>query len=101
MPLFVIDTISTFRMRHVIEAEELSHAMDEVTMRESGNDADYFEEFSQKYLGETILDGREITREEFERMLQTDPNCSHWMGDQLIRKIDYGNKADIVRDEDC
>lgn len=89
MPLFVIDTISTFRMRHVIEAEELSHAMDEVAMRESGNDADYFEEFSQKYVGETILDGREITHEDFKRMMQTDPDCCHWMGDQLIRKIKY------------
>lgn len=89
MPLFVIDTISSFRMRYVIEAEDVSHAMDEVTMRDSGNEADFVEEFSQKYLGETILDGREITKEQYDDLLQSDPNCSRWMGEKLIHKIDY------------
>lgn len=89
MPLFVVDTISTFRVRYVIEADSVEHAYDEVTMIDSGNPDDKFEEFSQKWLGETIVDGREIKRKHFDKMLKEDENCCHWMGDALIRKIDY------------
>ena len=92
--LYIVDTISTFRHRYVIEAAELEHAYDEVTMVDSGNDADSFESVSQRYLGETIIDGREITKKDFTKMLKDfaeDKNegCSHWMGDKLIRVIDY------------
>lgn len=87
--LFVVDTISTFRQRYVIEAECLEHAYDEVTMRDSGNEADSFEEFSQEWLGETIIDGRKIKMKHFNKMLEEDKNCSGWMGEKLIRKIDY------------
>ena len=90
--LFIVDTISTFRMRYVIEAEELSHAYDEVTM--NGGADDQFDELTQKHLGETIVDGREITKKEFKKMLETLPNekdelSSYWAGDAMIRKIDY------------
>lgn len=88
--LFVIDTISTFRHRYVIEAESLEHAYDEVTMRDSGSPEDDFEEFSQKWLGETITDGREIKMKHFEKMLEEDPECCKWMGEKLIRRIKYG-----------
>lgn len=94
MPLFVVDTLVQFRHKFVIEAESLDHAYDEVTMRESGLGEDYFDEVTQRYLGETILDGREITKEEFDKMLvalKADryESTSYWMGDKLIRKIDY------------
>ena len=93
--LFIVDTISTFRHRYVIEAKELEHAYDEVTMIDSGDDEDLFEAVSQRYLGEVIVDGREITEKDFDKMLKdladdNNENCSHWMGDKLIRKIDYG-----------
>lgn len=87
--LFVVDTISTFRQRYVIEAESLEHAYDEVTMCDSGDEADAFEEFSQKWLGETIIDGREIKMKHFNKMLEEDKECCAWMGEKLIRKIDY------------
>lgn len=87
--LFVVDTISTFRQRYVIEAESLEHAYDEVTMRDSGSEDDDFEEFSQKWLGETIIDGREIKMKHFNKMLEEDKECCGWMGEKLIRKIDY------------
>lgn len=94
MPLFVVDTIVQFRHKYVVEAETLEHAYDEVTMRDSGSDEDYFDEVTQRYLGETITDGREISKAEFDEMMQdlsNDPRemASHWMGDKLIRKIDY------------
>lgn len=87
--LFVVDTISTFRQRYVVEAECLEHAFDEVTMRDSGNEADSFEEFSQEWLGETIIDGRKIKMKHFNKMLEEDKGCCAWMGEKLIRKIDY------------
>lgn len=87
--LFVVDTISTIRIRYVIEAESLEHAYDEVTMRDSGSEEDDFEEFSQKWLGETIIDGREIKMKHFNKMLGEDKECCAWMGEKLIRKIDY------------
>lgn len=95
--LFVVDTITTFRHRYVVEADELDHAYDEVTMIDSGADTDFFEPVTQRYLGEVITDGREITKEEFNKMLaqcSVDKNesCSHWMGDKLIRSINYNDE---------
>ncbi len=92
MPLFVVDTVVTMRMRYVIEAKEASHAEDEVTMIDSGNPDDAFSEFSQKPLGELIIDTREINKVEFRKMLKDAEKTgegSFWMGDKLIRKIDY------------
>jgi hypothetical protein len=92
--LFVIDTIVTFRHKYAIEAESVDHAYDEVTMRNSGNVSDDFTEVTQRRLGETITDGREITLDEFHKMLkllEEDNNelSSHWLGDDLIRQINY------------
>lgn len=97
--LFVVDTLVTFRHRYVIEAECLEHAYDEITMRDSGNPDDDFDEVSQKFLGETIVDGRKISKKKFDAMLVSlandkDEMSSHWMGDSLIRKIDYCHKDD-------
>jgi 16S rRNA C1402 (ribose-2'-O) methylase RsmI len=95
--LYVVETISTFRHRYVVEAKELTHAFDEVTMRDSGSDTDDFDEVTQKHLGETIIQGHEITKEEFDKMLvelQSDKDelASYWMGDKLIRKIKYNDE---------
>lgn len=92
--LYVVDTISTFRHRYVIEAAELDHAYDEVTMIDSGNEADSFESVSSRYMGETIIDGRKINKKEFNKMLaelskDKNESCSYWMGDRLVRVIDY------------
>lgn len=93
MPLFVVETIKTFRHRYVIDCEELEHAYDTVTMQEA-------DEFSQMYLGENIISGRKITRKEFNRMnkaLEINGDGTHyqpetgspWMGDKMIHKVDY------------
>ena len=94
MALYVVDTIVTFRHKYVIEAQSLEHAYDEICMCESGAEEDDFSEVTQRYLGETILDGREIDKVEFDEMLHqlsTDKseNSSYWMGDNLIRKVNY------------
>jgi 5,10-methenyltetrahydromethanopterin hydrogenase len=92
--LYLVDTIVTFRHKYVIEADELEHAYDEVTMKDSGVSEDAFEEVTQRYLGETITDGREITKKDFKQLLKTlekdkDEMSSYWLGKDLIRKIDY------------
>lgn len=94
MKLFIVNTISTFRHQYVIKAKSLEHAMDEVTMKESGQPADEFSEFTQKYLGETIIDGEEIDMDKFNALLvkyknDQDESCNHWLGEQLIREIKY------------
>lgn len=92
--LYLVDTIVTFRHRYVVEADELTHAYDEVVMIDSDSEDNYFEPVTQKCLGETIIDGREISKKEFDKMLKVlatndDEMSSYWMGDDLIRKINY------------
>lgn len=92
--LYLVDTIVTFRHKYVVEADELSHAYDEVTMRDSGNPLDDFGEVTQRFIGETITDGREISKKEFLKLIKEieidkDEISSWWLADELIRKIDY------------
>jgi hypothetical protein len=92
--LYLVDTITTFRHKYVIEANAVEHAYDEVTMRESGSPEDEFTEVTQRFLGEQICGGREITKAEFDALLvtianDTDELSSTWLGDELIRKINY------------
>jgi hypothetical protein len=93
MPLFVVDTIVTFRHRYVVDCKELEHAYDTVVCEDAP-------EFSQMFLGENIVTGREITYDEFEKMNKAlekygDGNDyqpetgSPWMGDKMIYKVDY------------
>jgi hypothetical protein len=60
MPLFEIDVLTTFRNKYVIEAETLEHAYDELVMTEHNRE---FDEITQKFLGELIIEGRETTPE--------------------------------------
>jgi len=92
--LFVVDTISTFRLRYVIEAENVEDAYDEVAMIDSDNADNSFDELTQKFLGEMIIDGREITKAQFDTMLLDLENdktetSSHWMGESMIRRVAY------------
>jgi len=90
--LFLIETISTFRHRYVIEAESLEHAYDEVTMSDSSSPEDLVESADQKFLGETIINGRKINKKKFKKFLieiEKENTGSYWMGEGLIRKVDY------------
>jgi hypothetical protein len=93
MPLFVVETVQTFRHKYVIECKSLEHAYDTVAMEEA-------DEFSQMYLGEQIVTGHEITREEFDRMnksLENHGDGTHyrpesgspWMGERMIHVVEY------------
>lgn len=93
MPLFVVEAISTFRNKYVIDCKSLEHAYDTVAMNEA-------QSFSQMYLGEQIITGHEITREEFVRMndaLNKHGDGTHyqpesgspWMGEKQIHIVEY------------
>ena len=91
MPIYLVDTISTFRLRYAIEAKSLEHAYDEIVMNEANHQ---FDDLTQKHLGEQIVDGREVTMEEFNNDVaglkdDRDEMSSHWMGDKMIHKVNY------------
>lgn len=86
MPLFVVDTVLTYRIRYVVDCENAEHAGDTVTMEEAG-------EFSQLALGEQISDIREIDRDEYHRLFNKDNDyLQSWTDAQkerLIHRVNY------------
>ena len=80
MPKYLVETVSMFRMRYVIECENAEHAMDEVTMG--------IEEFSQKHLGETITSTREVTDDEAIRIFYEDNEyLKDWPPEHALRHV--------------
>jgi len=88
--LYLVETISMFRMRYVIEAKEAEHAGDEVVMR-----PDQIKEFSQHHVDENILSIRELSRIDYLDLFDIDNNyLSSWSEEEKLRfinKIDYEN----------
>lgn len=97
MPLFLVDTIVQKRHRYIIEAKNLNDAYDEITMRHSGNPRDDFLPLSEMDLGETIIDGRQITNDDLEQeflRLKADSGLYEEIdrigqGTTIVRKINY------------
>lgn len=67
MSKYLVETISMFRMRYVVEANEESHACDEVVMNQGD-----LAEFSQKHIDEVITSSREIDDAEYLRLFDRD-----------------------------
>lgn len=90
MPKYMVETISMFRMRYVIEAENAEHAKDEVTMN---NSEGHLHEFSQLHLDEVITSTREIDEVEYLRQFDEDNDyLKEWDYDQKLKflnVIDY------------
>ena len=88
--LYVVDVVSTFRLRYVVEAEEESHALDEVVCRQHETE---FKEFSQEHLGTHIFDSHEITLEQYHKLFVRDNDyLAKWPKEQqrtFINKIEY------------
>ena len=88
--LYVVDIVSSFRLRYVVEAKEESHALDEVVCREHETE---FKEFSQEHLGTHIFDSREITLEQYHELFNRDNEyLKNWSKEKqrdCINKIDY------------
>jgi hypothetical protein len=87
MPKYLVETVSLFRIRYVIEANEASHAADEVVMNNIDN------EFSQKHLDEIITSTREITDEEYLKLFDEDNQyIMQWDEDskfKFVHKVNY------------
>ena len=85
--LVLVEAITMYRMRYVIECDEVSHAADTVAMNEMQD------EFSQLHLGETITSSREITKDEYLRLFNEDNYyLNSWTDEEkmkLIHRIDY------------
>lgn len=83
MPKYLVETISMFRMRYVIEAEQESFACDEVVMNDGT-----LAEFSQKHLDEIISSVREIDNDEYLRLFDADNDyLAGWTDEQKFRNI--------------
>ena len=94
--LYVVETISMFRMRYVVEAKEAEHAADEVVFSLGNTE---FKEFSQHHVDEVITSTREITQEEYLKLFDTDNDyLAEWSVDEklsFVNRIDYDkNKRD-------
>lgn len=91
--LYLVETVSIFRMRYVVEAKEAEHANDEVVMNVSGKYDENFQEFSQHHVDESITSTREISEEEYLKLFDEDNDYLASWNDkqkkQFINKIDY------------
>lgn len=101
MKLHKVITMVQFKHTYWIEAKELEHAYDEVVMRDAytTDDERFFEESSQEYLGEVIIDGETLPQEAFDKWLAVERQkkeswVSHWLGNKLIHTIDYGDEVE-------
>ena len=87
MPKYLVETISTIRIRRVIDCKSEEHALDTVVCD------DIEEEFSQLHLGETIVSSREIDDKEYLRLFAEDNDyLSSWTDEQkfkFVHKVEY------------
>jgi hypothetical protein len=91
MPKYLVETVSLFRIRYVVEAKNASDARDEVTM----NVGDNFHEFSQLHLDEMITSTREIDNTEYLRMFDEDNvYLKDWDEEQKFRFVQVLNYGD-------
>ena len=91
MPKYLVETVSVFRMRYVVEAKTASDARDEVTI----SVGDDFKEFSQLHLDEMISSTREIDQAEYLRVFDEDNvYLKDWTEEQklqFVNVLDYGD----------
>lgn len=89
MKKYLVETVSIFRIRYVVEAKDENHACDEVVCND-GN----LKEFSQKHIDENILSVWEIDddKEYFELFNDDNEYLSSWSDEQklqFVNKIKY------------
>lgn len=90
--LVLVECISTFRMRYVVEvpAGKKEWALDTVVMNEA-------EELSQEHLGEQIVSHRVINESEYLRIFNEDNGyLSSWDNEQKLRMINRWHDEEQV-----
>ena len=89
--LYLVETVSMFRMRYVIEAKEEEHALDEVTIHSTGGEE--ITEFSQKWIDEVVVSSQEISDKKYMKLFDEDNHyLSKWTDEEkreYINKIEY------------
>lgn len=94
--LYMVETISIFRHRYVVNAEHPTHAADEVVMNVGGSYDDKWQEFSQKHIDEVISSVREISAADYLKEFDEDNDyLKNW---SIAEKMQYINE--IKYDED-
>lgn len=93
--IVLVECISTFRMRYMVEVPKgkKEWALDTVTMNEA-------EEFSQEHLGEQIVSHRVIDEAEYLRMFDEDNDYLKSWDNELkfryIKRFDDEDEAEVV-----
>ena len=96
--LYMVETVSIFRHRYVVEAREAEHAEDEVVMGIGQSSSD-FQEFSQKHVDELITSTREISAEEYLKQFDIDNDyLKDWSIQQKMQYIHSINYNDDEKD---
>jgi len=89
MPKYLVETVSMFRIRYVVECESAEHAKDTVSMNEA-------EEFGQLHIDENIIGCREVTDEEIPVLFFEDhPYLESWGPERAmeqVHKVEYGTE---------
>ena len=89
MPKYLVEAVSMFRIRYVIEAENAEHAKDVVTMNEA-------DEFGQLHIDENIIGCREVTDTEIPDLFFEDhPYLKSWGPEkamEYVHKVDYDKR---------
>jgi hypothetical protein len=92
--LYLVEVMSTFRMRYVIEARSESDALDEYVMNENNT---YFKEFSQEHVGTNIFSSRELSAKDFMDLFDKDNDyLASWPD---VKKIEFINTIDYKDEE--
>jgi hypothetical protein len=92
MPKYMVETISTYRMRYVVKADNAETASACVEADITGNH-DLFE-FSQLHLNEIVSSSRRIGTREYFRVFNEDNDyLQGWSDDQ---KMSFVNKMEYV-----
>jgi hypothetical protein len=92
--LYMVEAVSIFRMRYVVEARTSAHAEDEVVMRLT---AEEFKEFSQKHVDEVVTTTREISAQDFVEEFDKDNDyLASW---PIEKKMEFINTV-VYKDEE-
>ena len=95
--IFLVETISTFRHRYLVEAECADYANDDVAMNDgTARERDWWQE---KYLGETIVGTRPVTDAEILWLGEIDKNDgSSWLPyDRFVWKDPVSSETPSVQ----
>lgn len=92
--LYMVEAISTFHLRYLIEADSKDEAVDIVKER-SNNDV-FIDEFSQRHLGEEIIATHKIKEDKAAKEFREDNVCATW-SDEFIKSRMICNRRRVVK----